>query len=475
MHPETHTEAHPETLTEMVPASASGLSTETPAPLTNGTIITATNAFNLGIFGVSPWGSASQFYDPTAYWIWSVPTAATAAPAGTVTFANQYYNSSNFTIPAVLHILADNNAVVVLNGVIVGTAAGGWTTPSYTQLPLSLTPGNNSISIVATNAGGPAGLCAALISGVNKSVLLHTDNTWTLPSAPVQLSGTNSFKLGTFGVRPWGSTSNFADPTASWIWNTPTAASSAPAGSVTFANQYYNSSNSIIPAVLHILADNNATISVNGISVGTATAGWATTSYTKLPVNLTAGNNLFSIVVTNAGGPAGLCASLMSSNNSVLLHTDSTWISTPAPVQLTGTPVFNLGNFGMLPWGSTSKFADTTASWIWNTTTAAQNAPAGSVTFVNQYYNSSNNTISATLHILADDSATIFVNGTNIGTATAGWAITSYTQLPVNLTPGSNLISIVATNASGPAGLCASLISSSNSVLLHTDATWLSK
>ncbi|RKO88795.1 hypothetical protein BDK51DRAFT_52292, partial [Blyttiomyces helicus] len=284
---------------------------------------------------------------------------------------------------AVLHILADNNAVVVLNGAIVGTAATGWTTPSFTQL--------------------------------------------------------------------------------------------APAGSVTFANQYYNSSNSTIPAVLHILADNNATISVNGISVGTATAGWATTSYTQLPVNLTAGNNLFSIIVTNTSGPAGLCASLISSNNSVLVHTDSTWTSTPAPVQLTGTQVLNLGNFGMCPWGSTSNFADTISSWIWNTLMAAKNAPAGSVTCVNEYYNSSNNTISATLHILADDSATIFVNGTNIGTATAGWAKTSYTMLPVNLTPGANLISIVATNASGPARLCACLISSSYSVLFHTEATWLSK
>ncbi|RKO94699.1 hypothetical protein BDK51DRAFT_33069 [Blyttiomyces helicus] len=199
MHPETHTEAHPETLAGMVSASASGLSTETPAPLTTGTMMTATNAFYLRIFG-----------------IWSVPPAATVAPEG--------MNSSNVTIPAVLHILADNNAVVVLNGAIVGTAAAGWTTPSYTQLPSNLTP-------VATNAGGPSGIWAALMSKVDKSVLLHIHTPWTLLSAPVQLSGTNAFKLGTFGVGPWGSTSDFADPTVSWIWNTSTATSIVPAGS----------------------------------------------------------------------------------------------------------------------------------------------------------------------------------------------------------------------------------------------------
>ncbi|RKO94005.1 hypothetical protein BDK51DRAFT_45125 [Blyttiomyces helicus] len=312
---------------------------------------------------------------------------------------------------------------------------------------------------------------------VNNSVLLHTDATWSLPSAPVQLSGTNSFSLGKFGVGPWGSASNFADPSSSWIWNIPTAASSAPAGSVTFSNQYYNSTSSTIPVVLHILADESATISVNGISVGKASGGWTTTSYSKIPINLTAGNNLISIVATNASGPAGLCAALLSSsNNSVLLHTDSTWISTPAPVQLPGTNTFNLGLFGISPWGSASQFADPTASWIWYTSTAAATAPSGSVTFVNQYYNSSYNTMPAILHILADDSATVFVNGANVGVAVAGWSTTSYTKIPVNLTPGANLISIVDTNASGPAGLCASLISSvTNSVLLHTDTTWLSK
>ncbi|RKO87481.1 hypothetical protein BDK51DRAFT_37245 [Blyttiomyces helicus] len=253
MHPETHTEAHPETLAGMVSASASGLTTETPAPWTTGTMITATNTFNLRIFGVTPWGGTSKFADPTASWICSVPTAATIAPAGTVTFAIEYYNLSIFTIPAILHILADNNAIVGLNGAIVGTAAAGWTTPSYTQLPLNLTPGNNSISIVATNTGGPAGLCAPLISRFNSAEQTHSNLE--------------------HGVGPWESTSNFADPNASWIWNTPTAASRAPAGIITFASQYYNSSNSNIPAVLHIFADNNATVSVNGISVGTATAG----------------------------------------------------------------------------------------------------------------------------------------------------------------------------------------------------------
>lgn len=34
----------------------------------------------LGLFGISPWGSVSQFQDTSAYWISNVPGGATNAP-----------------------------------------------------------------------------------------------------------------------------------------------------------------------------------------------------------------------------------------------------------------------------------------------------------------------------------------------------------------------------------------------------------
>ncbi|RKO94364.1 hypothetical protein BDK51DRAFT_42921 [Blyttiomyces helicus] len=214
------------------------------------------------------------------------------------------------------------------------------------------------------------------------------------------------------------------DPTSSWKWSVPTATTSAPAGMFNSAEQTLSNfeHSEMVPAPSAPAGSLTfANQYLYGICVGTATDGWATTSYTKVPVNLTAGNNLFSVVDPKASGHAELFASLMSSNNSVLLHMDSTWTSTPAPVQSTGTQVFNPGNFGMCLWGSASNFAHTTLYWIGNTSTAVKNAPAGGMT------------------------------GRNISTTTAGWAKTSYTELPVNLTPGANMISIVAINADRPA------------------------
>jgi hypothetical protein len=58
--------------------------------------------------------------------------------------------------------------------------------------------------------------------------------------------------------------------------------------------------------------------------------GWTDSNYAKLPLTLKTGNNVIDIVANNSGGPAGLLASLVkNSDKTVLLRTDSSWVSNP--------------------------------------------------------------------------------------------------------------------------------------------------
>jgi hypothetical protein len=78
-----------------------------------------------------------------------------------------------------VHILVDDRATVILNGVPVGTAIDGWTTPTYPQIPINLLNGPNLLQIAAINlAPGGAALMASVIRS-DGVVLAHTDGTWT--------------------------------------------------------------------------------------------------------------------------------------------------------------------------------------------------------------------------------------------------------------------------------------------------------
>lgn len=145
---------------------------------------------------------------------------------------------------------------------------------------------------------------------------------------PPALTGTSVTTLGKFGINPWGVNAAFAAPTAFWIWNSQTAATDAPANvPVTFKTQFWNSGSTPINATLHIVVDNDATVNLNGSDIGKASGGWGNANYPKMPVTLQPGNNLFTIVATNGGGPAGLLAAVIDPSGKVLLQTDHTWVT----------------------------------------------------------------------------------------------------------------------------------------------------
>lgn len=89
-------------------------------------------------------------------------------------------------------------------------------------------------------------------------------------------------------------------------------------------------------AIMYIVADNEATVFLNGAqlaslqgvkqNVGTAGGGWGNSPIPTLSLKLAAGTNLLRIRVANAGtapNPAGLLATIMLNNGTVVVRTNS--------------------------------------------------------------------------------------------------------------------------------------------------------
>lgn len=130
-----------------------------------------------------------------------------------------------------------------------------------------------------------------------------------------------------------------------------------------------------------------------------------------------------------------------------------------------------LGPFGIPPWGTTWEGigqipTQGNPQWIWNAPNADKiNMPNGFVNFNYIYRNSGVNT-QARLWVAADNIATVFVNGTQVG-----GQIVSLGSPMINLVSGDNQIKIVARNDGGPCGLLANCINGSSSIFV-TNGNW---
>lgn len=107
--------------------------------------------------------------------------------------------------------------------------------------------------------------------------------------------------------------------------------------------------------------------------------------------------------------------------------------------------------------------------WIWGPPT-----PENSTQYFQQSFSWHGNTASALLYVAVDDSATVSLNGEELGTAT-GWTVaTRFENLATHLTPEDNILSIEARSASGLAGLLVRLesLDTPGKPLLVSDGTW---
>ncbi len=180
------------------------------------------------------------------------------------------------------------------------------------------------------------------------------------PSSP--LSGTAAIALGNYAPNlnaTWGCCSDFALPTASYVWNTAGAVSNAPnnwpsgwssvpypipanSGAIWFETRYTNTTGSPISAVFHVIIDNFCAIYMNGTFSGTTwsagstgqviaqsvSGGWNNNgNYPKFNVTVPSGTSTFLLPCWNSGGPAALIAGLASPDGLITYFvTDSSWV-----------------------------------------------------------------------------------------------------------------------------------------------------
>lgn len=249
---------------------------------------------------------------------------------------------------------------------------------------LCIYPDNNSGAIWCTMTNGKRVTTASLdndgafriYNSANQVVWYSTNPIVTpkpVPSEVIEADFDYDFKafpvyvIGNYGIAPWGST-NFPDKTAQWIWYSPLANSNAPNNSneepTTIQYIWNNTTNIEIEGTLNIIIDNNADVILNKKQIANNIEGGWTGNWPKVNFIALPGSNLFEFKVKNAGGPAGLIVSAITTgqgqdNNNVLFHTDNTWkfiAIEPAHIDTCTLSQAGLVNSNdkYFPWGSLS-------------------------------------------------------------------------------------------------------------------------
>lgn len=133
-----------------------------------------------------------------------------------------------------------------------------------------------------------------------------------------------------------------------------------------------------------------------------------------------------------------------------------------------------LGKSGIQPWGKNDGFQDDNAKWIWSNSSGKSIAKERyrPVTFIYKWHNYSKKNIEATINVIADNVAYIYVNDDFVGEQYAGWG-SKGGLVNVNLKPGLNRFAITVLNANGEgAGLLATVIDDKKDILFSTGEGW---
>ena len=164
--------------------------------------------YELGAYGLSPWGTQSSFIDSAAQWIWSTSNANTFYPyvstsLSTINFNRVFTVSSN--TPATIHCIFDYYGSLYINNQLKGTITqGGWSIPTYSRFPAYLTNGMNLIQVIGygapgTGLGAPSGMIMSVIRNSDNAVLMRTDSNWSYYGGP-PLSILNTYSAIPFSV-----------------------------------------------------------------------------------------------------------------------------------------------------------------------------------------------------------------------------------------------------------------------------------
>ena len=156
------------------------------------------------VAGQQPAPSQSQAPDfdfkqgPNPIWIWG------KKPAGA---EDTFIFTRSFQVTAkAARLLAscDNRMLVKINGKRV-IEHGSWETPVQLDVQKFLQPGENRLTVVASNNGGPAGLLLKLVLQREDHTLQYvvSDRHWTAAKSPTAAPAA-AVELGALGSSPWG-------------------------------------------------------------------------------------------------------------------------------------------------------------------------------------------------------------------------------------------------------------------------------
>jgi len=134
------------------------------------------------------------------------------APGGTRQFRRSITLPTDRTLTsAKVSLAADNSFTLSINGQSVASG-NDWTQPVVADITASLQPGDNNLTISASNTDNAAGLIARFYFTFSngESLTVVTDAQWQASTDGSQWS--NARSLGTFGIAPWGAMSSQSLP-----------------------------------------------------------------------------------------------------------------------------------------------------------------------------------------------------------------------------------------------------------------------
>lgn len=203
---------------------------------------------------------------------------------------------------------------------------------------------------------------------------------------------------------------------------------------------------------------------------GTVTGGGSNTEFADSTRSEVNGYFDYGVIKFTSGVLAGRMSevqSFISSSTSTVSHlvSDDTWKQSTTLSSgwynsgfddSAWTTSIDEGAHGSIPWGTIPDFPVTTAHWIWSSNSI--NTNDNITTYFRKKFTP--NVASGTLHITADDSYQVYLDGVSVGTG-SGWNV--HHSIPLTFTSGvQHTLAIAVTNAaasvsSNPAGLLADL------------------
>ena len=105
---------------------------------------------------------------------------------------------------AVLVAAGDNRMQVMINGTVVAESTA-WDQPVAVDVTDALTDGDNELTAIVANEGGPAGFtCRLVMTGDGKTRVVATDDTWTASIARRPEKAVDVRLVAKAGGQPWG-------------------------------------------------------------------------------------------------------------------------------------------------------------------------------------------------------------------------------------------------------------------------------